>query len=106
MLQEDNFDAEEILERITKWVRIESPTHHTAGVNAMMDVVESERDAMGAATERLPGLDGFGDVVTGRFADDKGRNSGGILVLSHLDTVHELGSTEGVLEVRRDGDKV
>lgn len=106
MLKEDKFDAEEILERITKWVQTESPTHFTAGVNAMMDLAESELKEMGAATERLPGLDGFGDVVTGRFADDKGRNSGGILVLSHLDTVHELGSVDGVLEVRRDGDKV
>ncbi|MDA7948355.1 MAG: M20/M25/M40 family metallo-hydrolase [Hyphomicrobiaceae bacterium] len=106
MLEENIFNAEEILERITKWVRIESPTHHTAGVNAMMDVAESELKEMGASTERLPGLDGFGDVVTGRFADDKGRNSGGILVLSHLDTVHEVGSVDGVLEVRRDGDKV
>lgn len=106
MLEEDQFDAEEILDRIIKWVRVESPTPHTAGVNAVMDIAEGELNEMGSATERLPGLNGFGDVVTGRFQPDAGTNSGGILVLSHLDTVHELGSIDGVLKVRRDGDKV
>lgn len=106
MLEEDQFDAEEILDRIIKLVRVESPTHHIAGVNAVMDVVEDELNEMGAATERLPGLDGFGDVVTGRTQPGASTNDSGILVLSHLDTVHELGSTDGLLKIRRDGDKV
>ncbi len=106
MLTEDHFDAEEILERILEWVRVESPTHHTVGVNVMMDLAEAGLKEIGAATERLPGVDGYGDVVTGRVLPKSGSNASGILVLSHLDTVHELGSNESVLKIRRDGDKV
>ena len=106
MLAEDAFDEEKILKSILDWAAVESPTYHTPGVNRMMDLAESALEALGADMERLPGLDGFGDVVIGRLADGDGNTGPGILVLSHLDTVHELGTLESTLPIRREGDKV
>jgi glutamate carboxypeptidase len=106
MLDETAFDEDEILAGITAWAGVESPTHHTPGVDAMMDLAEDALGELGAEVERLPGLDGFGDVVIGRIAGPDGTNQPGILVLSHLDTVQELGSLAADLPIRRDGDKV
>lgn len=98
------FDAEEILDAILEWVRVESPTYDADAVNRMMDVAEREMRALGAAIEREPGRDGYGDMLTARFP---GRRAGpGVLVLGHLDTVHPVGTIDGQLQVRRDGDRV
>ena len=73
-------------------------------VNAMMDLASAELARVGAAIHRVPGADGYGDVViaeiAGQCADPE------ILVLGHLDTVHPEGSLADVLPWRRDGDKV
>jgi len=98
------FDADEILDGITDWVTTESPTFAPAAVNRMMDKAEDAMERLGAEVERLPGLDGYGDVVLGRV---KGRQEGpGILVLGHLDTVHLEGTLESDLPFRREGDRV
>ncbi len=98
------FDAEEILDAILDWVRVESPTYDADAVNRMMDVAEAEMRALGAAIEREPGRDGYGDTLTARFP---GRRVGpGVLVLGHLDTVHPVGTIDSQLPVRRDGDRV
>ena len=98
------FDETEILAGIEAWVRLESPTFAPARVNAMMDLASAELARVGAAIHRVPGADGYGDVViaeiAGQCADP------GILVLGHLDTVHPEGSLADVLPWRRDGDKV
>ncbi len=106
MLGEDVFDEDKILKGILDWAAVESPTYHTQGVNSMMDLAQGSLEELGAETERLPGLDGYGDVVIGRLADAEGNTGPGILVLSHLDTVHELGTLETTLPIRREGDKV
>jgi glutamate carboxypeptidase len=106
MLNENAFDKDEILDGIIAWAGVESPTHHTAGVNAMMDLATDALEDLGAETQRLPGQDGFGDVVTGQLASGEGEAGSGILVLSHLDTVHEVGTLETKLPIRRDGDQV
>lgn len=106
MLGEKAFDTETILERILEWVHVESPSHHVSGVNAMMDLATDALAELGAETERLPGRDGYGDVVTGRLPGQDGETGGGVLVLSHLDTVHEVGTAKTQLPVRREGDRV
>jgi glutamate carboxypeptidase len=59
---------------------------------------------LGAEVERLPGIDGYADIVVGRVP---GRRDGpGILVLGHLDTVHMVGTLDNELPFRRDGDRV
>ncbi len=101
---DDGFDGEEILAGICQWVGVESPTIHAPGVNRMMDLAEAAMRSVGAEVERLPGTDGFADVVRARVP---GRGEGpGILVLGHLDTVHVLGTIDGPLPLRRDGDRM
>jgi glutamate carboxypeptidase len=95
-------DAAEILAGIGAWVEIESPTTDAAAVNRMADRVQQDFSAIGARVERIAGRDGFGDhlLVTSPWGDD----GPGILVLSHLDTVHGIGTLATTLPFRVDGD--
>ena len=95
-------DADELLAGIREWVEIESPTTDAAAVNRMVDKVQADYAAIGARLERIPGRDGFGDhlLVTSAWGGD----GPGILVLSHLDTVHDIGTLGGKLPFRVEGD--
>ena len=97
------FDAEEIAAGIAEWASVESPSFDAAAVNRMMDLAERSMAGLGAAVERIPGRDGYGDVVRARFAWGEGP---GILVLGHLDTVHLVGTLAETLAVKRDGDRL
>ena len=94
------FDAERMLDGLLRWVALESPTHDTAGVNAMMDLAAHELWAMGADVTRLPGQMGYGDCLAGRLPHPTPARPG-ILVLGHMDTVHP----RGTLPIRRDGER-
>ena len=95
-------DADEILAGIREWVEIESPTTDAAAVNRMVDKVQGDYAGIGARLERIAGRDGFGDhlLVTSPWGGD----GPGILVLSHLDTVHDLGTLAVKLPFRVEGD--
>ncbi len=97
-------DAEEILAGVLEWVGIESPSHDAAAVNRMADRVQHDIGGIGAQVERIPGVDGFGDLLKARTP--WGGDGPGILVLSHIDTVHPIGSIDDVLPVRREEDRV
>ena len=97
-------DGEEILDGIRRWVEIETPTYEGDAVNTLVDVVEGGMKALGASIDRIPGRDGFGDILKTRTP--WGGDGPGILVLSHLDTVHPIGSIEGYNPWRREGDSV
>ena len=89
---------------ISAWLAVESPTHDPAGVNRMMDLVADEAAAAAIPRERVPGRDGLGGSLilrAGRETDGPG-----ILLLSHLDTVHPLGTLAGGLPIRREGDRL
>ena len=101
---EPRIDADEILEGILEWVRIESPSHDAAAVNRMVDEVESRMRPLTPRVERTPGRGGYGDLLTAR--SPWGGEGPGILVLSHLDTVHPIGTIDETLPVRREGDRV
>lgn len=101
---EPPIDAEDILEGILEWVRIESPSHDAEAVNRMVDRVESHMRPLTSRIQRTPGRDGFGDILTVR--SEWGGDGPGILVLSHLDTVHPIGTIDDILTVRREGDRV
>lgn len=98
------FDPEEMLEGIRKWVMVESPTYHRAGVNQMMDLAEREMAGLGARIDRIPGREGYGDVLKAYLPTE--RDVPGILILSHLDTVHTVGTLDVILPYRREGDKI
>ena len=101
---EPRIDADEILEAILEWVRIESPSHDAQAVNRMVDHVESTMRPLTSRVERTPGRDGYGDILAVR--SEWGGDEPGILVLSHLDTVHPTGTIDEILNVRREGDRV
>ena len=101
---EPRIDAEEILEGILEWVRIESPSDDAEAVNRMVDRVESQMRPLTSRIERTPGRDGYGDILAVR--SEWGGDEPGILVLSHLDTVHPIGTIDDILPVRREGDRV
>jgi glutamate carboxypeptidase len=104
------FDADTILAGLRRWVEVESPTYDAAAVNRMMDVASRDLALLGARVERIPGQMGFGDCVRARFPQTAlggGVDGPGILLLSHLDTVHPIGTggASGPLAFRREGDK-
>jgi len=95
-------DAEEILDGIREWVEIETPSHDGAAVNRLVTRVADQMRAIGATIERAPGRDGYGDILK---AEMPGGEEPGILVVSHLDTVHPIGTLQ-TLPFRREGDSV
>jgi glutamate carboxypeptidase len=83
------FDAEDMLAGIRRWVELESPTDDTEAVNRMMDLAQSGYAGTGARITRIPGTHGFADHLL--VETPWGGDEPGILVLSHLDTVHPVG---------------
>jgi len=98
-------DAEEILAGIRGWVEMESPSHDAAAVNRLVDKVEGELRTLGARVERIPGRDGFGDVLEAHSPWGR-EDEKGILILGHLDTVHPVGALATTHKFRREGDSV
>ena len=97
-------DSEEILSGVLGWVEIESPSHDGEAVNRVADQVQKESETMGLLIDRTPGRDGFGDILKTRTP--WGGDGPGILVLSHIDTVHPIGIKDTKNQIRREGDKV
>ena len=93
-----------ILDDIERIVRIESPTSDPGGVNRVLDVVSAWFEGTGARLERSKIDDRLGDLLRVRCHPD--RTEPGILVLSHVDTVHPVGTISAALPYRREGDKV
>jgi glutamate carboxypeptidase len=86
------FDSGTILDGIRRWVEIETPTDVPAQVNKLADLVADGYGGLPASVERIAGKDGCGDHLVARSS--WGQDAPGILVLSHLDTVHPLGFIE------------
>ena len=104
---EPKIDADDVLSGIVEWVSIESPSHDAKSVNKVVDHVEGQFRDLGLKLERIPGRDGFGDILECKTAAEWSHAKGkGILVLAHLDTVHPIGMIEKDLKVRREGDSI
>ena len=96
--------AEAVAREIARWAAVESPTVVPSGVNRMMDLVEASVADAPVAVERIAGRQGLGDTLVLRAGPQ--RDEGCILVMSHLDTVHPLGTAEHDLPVRTEGDRL
>ena len=81
-----------ILDGIRRWVEIETPTEAPEQVNRLATLVADGYRDLPATIERIAGRDGCGDHLVARSA--WGQDEPGILVLSHLDTVHPMGFIE------------
>ncbi|MFH6782880.1 MULTISPECIES: M20 family metallopeptidase [Methylobacterium] len=99
-----DLSPERAVAAISRWLAVESPTDSAEGVNRMMDLVAEEAGSLGLAAERVPGREGFGDNLILRAGPRTGEP--GILVLSHLDTVHPIGTLAHDLPVRVEGDRL
>src|SRR3954470_18063940 len=96
------FDSKAILDGIRQWVEIETPTEAPEQVNRLAALVADGYRDLPATVERVAGRDGCGDHLVARSS--WGQDAPGILVLSHLDTVHPMGFIER-LPFRIDGDR-
>lgn len=97
------FDADTMLQGLRPWVECESPTWDAAAVNRMIDLAARDLAVAGAEIERIAGRNGFGGCVRARFPHPR-RDTPGILIAGHLDTVHPVG-TLSKLPWRRDGNR-
>ncbi|WP_280337927.1 hypothetical protein [Salinicola acroporae] len=98
------FDLDEMLAGLQRWVECESPTFDSAAVNRMMTLAAEDLVTMGASVERVAGPAGLGDCVKASFPHPR-QAEGGILIMAHLDTVHPVG-TLATLPFRREGGAV
>jgi glutamate carboxypeptidase len=101
---QDPVDSDAILADIRSLVEIESPSRDAAGVNRVLEAITSLFAGTGAACERRQTTPLLGDVL--RVRCDPTRDEPGVLVLSHMDTVHPVGTLAGKLAYRREGDRV
>src|SRR6184192_1077897 len=93
MLKTSNpFDCKTILDGIRRWVEIETPTEAPEQVNKLATMVAEGYRDLPATIERVAGHFGCGDHILARSS--WGQDAPGILVLSHLDTVHPIGFIE------------
>jgi glutamate carboxypeptidase len=95
------FDSRTLLEGIREWVEIETPTEAPEQVNKLASLVADLYRDLPATVERVAGKNGCGDHLVARSS--WGQDAPGILVLSHLDTVHPIGFITR-LPFRIDGD--
>jgi glutamate carboxypeptidase len=103
MINVSTFSTDALLAELLDWVRIESPTYEPSTVNSMEDFIAPRIGALGFSIERLPGRDGYGDVLLCRRPG--GSNEPGVLMIAHADTVHPVGTLASKLPIRREGDK-
>ncbi len=92
MTKSNWFDSQTILDGIRRWVEIETPTDTPEQVNKLVSMVADHYRDLPVTLERVDGVDGCGDHLIARST--WGQDRPGILVLSHLDTVHPMGFIE------------
>src|ERR1700712_3922620 len=85
-------DPTTILDGIRRWVEMETPTDAPDQVNKLATMVADGYRDLPVAIERVAGHSGCGDHLVARSS--WGQDAPGILVLSHLDTVHPMGFIE------------
>jgi glutamate carboxypeptidase len=95
------FDPMKVLDGIRRWVEIETPTEAPTQVDRLAGMVADGYGDLPVTLERVAGHSGCGDHLVARSS--WGQDSPGILVLSHLDTVHPIGFIER-LPFRIEGD--
>lgn len=93
-----------LLDELSTWVKIETPTRDAAQVNKLVNLAERQLAAAGGEIARIPGRDGFGDnLVIRASAQAADPSAKPILFSGHLDTVWPVGTIE-TMPFRVDGD--
>lgn len=94
--------SERLLDELRTWVERETPSTDPAAVNGLLDLAARELRGVGAAIERLPGRDGFGDILIARTPGGEGAP---VVVAGHLDTVWDHGTLAGPMPFRVEGER-
>lgn len=102
--RDGTIDIEAILLEIERIAAIESPTSDPAGVNRVLDAIAPMFAGTGVTLQREKIGAGFGDMM--RISCSGEGNGPGLLVLSHVDTVHPIGTLAHDLPIRREGDRL
>ena len=95
-------ETADLLAGIRSWVEIESHTPDIEGVNALADRITADYAPSGAEVSRIPGT-GYGDHLVVRAPWGGQTNTAGILIMSHMDTVHPKGTLD-TFGFRAEGD--
>jgi glutamate carboxypeptidase len=90
----------DILSRLQAYARLESPTDNKAAVDRFADVLETDLAQLGAQVTRVRQQTG-GDHLIAEWGPIG--KPGEILLMSHMDTVHPLGTLRRMPVVERDG---
>ena len=105
----DRLDLDELLAGIGSWIAIESPTDDAGGLARMAAQAQADYEAFGARVERISGREGFGDhvlAVDDRHCAPDVAAGPGVLLLSHIDTVHPIGTLARDNPLRVEGDRL
>lgn len=96
-------DVDSVIDGLRRWVEIETPSRDADAVNRLMNLVAAEAVDAGLTPTRHPGRDGFGDILQLDWRPED--NGPRLLVITHVDTVHPVGTLEA-LPFKRDGDRL
>lgn len=92
--------TDDMVEDLKRLIALESPTTNKAAVDALGAALAAELCGLGAAVEVIP-KDAVGDVLRARW----NAGEGGIVIMSHMDTVWDVGTVAG-RPTRIDGDRL
>ncbi|MEN0073715.1 MAG: M20 family metallopeptidase [Paracraurococcus sp.] len=93
--------SDRLLAELRGWVEQETPSTDAAAVNVLLSRAEAALGAAGAALERLPGRDGYGDTLIARTPGE----GPPVVVAGHLDTVWDHGTLAGPMPFRVEGER-
>lgn len=93
----------ELLDGARTWVEIETKTGDLDGLGRLAAEIAADYAARGAEVETVPGRDGHGPHVIARLPAAAPAGNAGVLILSHIDTVHPRG-TLAAFPFRTEGD--
>jgi glutamate carboxypeptidase len=95
--------ADDDAERLIRYARRETPTGDAGALDAFADVLAADAAALGATARRLALPSGDALLVEHPGAGERS-DLPPALLLAHHDTVHPVGSLNGAVPLRRDGD--
>lgn len=98
--------TERILTGIQRWAAMESPSNRPDHVARLVDHVAAHLESLGARCERVDLGPACARPVVARFNPHLAGQANGILILGHLDTVHPLGSVNGAMLIRIEGNRL
>lgn len=91
---------DDMVEHLKKLIDLESPTSDKASVDILGGVMADELRDLGGQVDIIPKTE-VGDLVRARWND----GDGGVLIMSHMDTVWDLGTVPG-RPTRIDGNRI